>query len=159
MAPGPDDAPMKTKVVNLKHAPFDVYIGRAGHGEAGLFGNPIKKGGRCQECGDVHETGGATLPCFEKYFLRRVETDADFRQEVLALRGKTLGCFCAPRPCHGMLISTWIDKQFGGSTHFDLDALKNSKNVFEQNLHAQVQALSPSQRDLLDTWLGTGAKR
>lgn len=150
---------MKTKVVNLKHAPFDVYIGRAGHGESGLFGNPIKKGGRCQECGDVHETGGATLSCFEKYFMRRVSSDADFRQEVLALRGKTLGCFCEPRPCHGRIIASYVDAQFNATSHLDLEALKNSKHAFERNLHNQVQALSSAQRELLDTWIGTGAKR
>ena len=102
---------VKTRVVNLRNSPYDVYIGRAGHGLSGTFGNPIKKGGRCPECQQVHETGGATLPCFETYFLRRVSEDETFRNQVLALRGLRLGCFCFPRLCHGTIIKNYLDKQ------------------------------------------------
>lgn len=30
-----------TRAVNLRHEPYDVYIGRAGHGQGGYFGNPF----------------------------------------------------------------------------------------------------------------------
>lgn len=30
-----------TCVVNLRHEPYDVYIGCAGHGQDGYFGNPF----------------------------------------------------------------------------------------------------------------------
>lgn len=99
----------KTKVVNLKQHPYDVYIGRAGKGQSGEFGNPIARGQVCPICGEIHNDAGSTLPCFKQYFLKRLEEDEDFRHKVLALRGKTLGCFCKPNPCHGDIISEWCD--------------------------------------------------
>ena len=41
----------RTLVVNLNHSKYDVYIGRAGHGLDGPFGNPCRVGSRCPECG------------------------------------------------------------------------------------------------------------
>ena len=35
---------MQTVVVNIKKEPFDVYIGRAGRGQDGYFGNPFRMG-------------------------------------------------------------------------------------------------------------------
>jgi hypothetical protein len=35
---------MQTVVVNLNKEPFDVYIGRAGRGQDGYFGNPFRMG-------------------------------------------------------------------------------------------------------------------
>lgn len=93
---------MTTKVVNLKHGEkYDVYIGRAGHGEDGYFGNPYRR--------RPNESREDCIARFAVYFLARVKRDAEFRQRVLALRGKTLGCFCAPWPCHGNVIAAWVD--------------------------------------------------
>ena len=93
---------MRTRVVNLRTEEFDVYIGRAGHGYDGTFGNPIKRG--------VDGPLGSTLPAFETYFLERVDRDPVFRQRVLELKGKRLGCFCPPKKlCHGNIIVRWLD--------------------------------------------------
>jgi len=35
---------MQTVVVNINKEPFDIYIGRAGRGEDGYFGNPFRIG-------------------------------------------------------------------------------------------------------------------
>lgn len=102
-------APPATRVVNLSAEPYDVYIGRPGRGLDGPFGNPYRRGEVCARCGQLHATGESTLPCFEAYFLERVERDAVFRAQVLALRGQRLGCFCAPRPCHGSVIAKWLE--------------------------------------------------
>lgn len=99
----------RTRVVNLNFDLYDVYIGRAGQGHNGYFGNPFRKHVTCSNCLQVHQTAGDTLPCFESYFLKRIQSDSKFRQSVLALRGKTLGCFCAPLPCHGTVIAKWVD--------------------------------------------------
>ncbi len=90
----------KTTVVNLHDEPFDVYIGRAGHGYDGYFGNPFSDGGRARN-----------ITRFATYFLDRVEHDPEYRARVLALRGKRLGCFCAPLMCHGEVIARWVDRQ------------------------------------------------
>jgi hypothetical protein len=90
-----------TTVVNLRVAPYDVYIGRPGHGKAGPLGNPVAVGKRCPICGARHTKAGDTLPCYAEYLRRRCATDAPFAALVRSLRGKVLGCFCKPNPCHG----------------------------------------------------------
>lgn len=90
-------------VINIRRAQISgyVYIGRAGHGQDGYFGNPIRVGEHCPVCKDVHFAGGGTLPCFELYARKRLQSDLDYRERVKDLYGKVLGCFCKPRPCHG----------------------------------------------------------
>jgi len=95
---------MVTKVVNLFKEPYDVYIGRAGKGKSGYFGNPIplKKG----------EERGSTLLKFREYFENRIKTDPEFKQNILSLHGKTLGCFCSPQACHGGIIVEYINQYY-----------------------------------------------
>ena len=100
----------ETRVVNCRVAQADVYIGRAGHGHSGYFGNPVRLNERCPECGVIHLFGGDTLGCYKVYFLRRIDRDDEFKCRVEELRGKTLGCFCAPwLPCHGDIIVAWLE--------------------------------------------------
>jgi hypothetical protein len=99
-----------TRVVNLRRDPYDVYIGRAGKGHDGYFGNPHAVGQACTRCRTTHGTGASTLPCFTLYFQHRLGTDAEFRARVLALRGKVLGCFCHPNPCHGNVIAAFLNR-------------------------------------------------
>lgn len=100
-----------TRVANLRREAYDVYIGRAGHGYDGYFGNPYAKGATCLRCGELHLTAASTLPCFEAYFLGRLGSDREFRARVRALKGKILGCFClAGAPCHGRVIANWLDR-------------------------------------------------
>lgn len=98
-----------TKVVNLRKEPYDVYIGRAGKGKDGYFGNPCAIGKKCPVCGEIHKTGGSTLDCFKRYFYSRILTDSEFSKRVGQLRGKTLGCFCKPNRCHGDVIVTYLE--------------------------------------------------
>jgi hypothetical protein len=93
----------RTRVVNLRLEPYDVYIGRPGHGRDGYFGNPFRLRPGLER--DV------VLATYRAWFLRRVELDPKFRRRVLALRGKTLGCFCKPAACHGDVIAEWVDTQ------------------------------------------------
>ncbi len=80
----------KTRVVNLNKEPYDVYIGRAGKGKSGLFGNPYRQGSREQ-----------IIELFRKYFYKRLKEDREFAMRVRRLKGKRLGCFCPPKSCHG----------------------------------------------------------
>ncbi len=90
---------LRTRVVNMKDEAYDVYIGRPREGLTGPFGNPFR--------------AGEALKRFREYFLERVGRDAEFRAQVLALRGKRLGCYCKPKPCHGDIIAEWLDSQPG----------------------------------------------
>lgn len=106
-----------TRVVNFYKEPFDVYIGRAGKGFDGYFGNPCKVGVDCPVCKNIHKEGSETLPCYERYLYSRLASDEVFRERVRSLQGKTLACFCKPKPCHGdvlvvaveMLQKPWMD--------------------------------------------------
>jgi len=95
---------MPTRVHNIHHHGIPangVYIGRAGHGQDGYFGNPITIGQVCRVCGHVHRRGGQTLPCFERYARERLQVDPIYRARIAGLAGRDLYCFCAPKPCHG----------------------------------------------------------
>ena len=77
----------------VNHEPYDVYCGRAGHGEDGYFGNPFRVG----PDGSRNEV----IAKHRSYFHARLRWDPAFLQRVLALRGKRLGCFCVPQlSCH-----------------------------------------------------------
>ena len=104
----------ETCVVNLRLEKYDVYIGRAGKGQDGYFGNPHTMGGiYCKHCKGYHDRAGS-IAAFKQDFLKRIEEDKEFRVKVIALRGKTLGCFCKQKdyevPCHGDIYKEWLDK-------------------------------------------------
>lgn len=92
---------MTTIVVHLKHSTYDVYIGRAGHGQDGYFGNPFR----------VPPSGrrGTTIAKYRDYFYERLATDPEFKRRVHLLKGKVLGCFCKPHACHGDIIAEYLN--------------------------------------------------
>ena len=94
----------RTVVVNLRVEQHDVYIGRAGKGEAGYFGNPFP----LTRWNDAKERS-EVLEKYEAYFMKRIQDDAEFKRRVLELKGKRLGCFCKPQACHGDVIAAWIE--------------------------------------------------
>ena len=109
--------PIPTQVVHCKKEYFDIYIGRGKGGdipttpgEYGYYGNPIVKGKTCPFCKQVHETGGSTLPCYRKYLEDRMNSDPKFKDLILNLKGKVLGCWCSPGPCHGDVISQLLEE-------------------------------------------------
>gem|GEM_PF-413530 len=89
-----------TRVVNLRKDPYDMYIGRAGRGQNGYFGNPFRLG---------KQSRGATIERYRDYFLNRLRSDEQFARRVRELKGKTLGCFCRPHSCHGDVIAAYLD--------------------------------------------------
>lgn len=91
----------KTRVVNIRKETCDVYIGRAGHGKDGYFGNPFRT--------EATMTRGGTLGRYIEYFYHRLSTDKEFRRRVNELQGRTLGCFYKPNPCHGDIIKEYLD--------------------------------------------------
>ena len=106
---------MVTRVVNIHHgAPYDVYVGRAGKGKPGPFGNPIRINARCFVCGNKHGRDPHLLGCYGWWLDGKLASDPGFRARVRALAGKTLGCFCL-RPdgsglCHGTILADRADK-------------------------------------------------
>jgi hypothetical protein len=97
-----------TTVVNLRHEPCDVKICRKKDGtipeppEHGCFGNPF----RLRKENDDAERE-SVCDMFELYFLGKI-VEPVFRTAVLSLKGKTLGCFCKPKRCHGDTIALYL---------------------------------------------------
>ena len=85
---------MTPKVVHCKREEFDVYIGRGSR-----WGNPYShKEGTLAE----HVVGSRTeaIQKFEEYLLSNEELMASLPD----LKGKTLGCWCKPKTCHGDIL-------------------------------------------------------
>lgn len=89
----------QTRVVHVKEAPYDVYIGRAnGQLPESRLHNPWKVG-----------EDGTLEQCVEK-FHERLMASPDLIAAAQALKGKTLSCWCKSRGqltrlCHGDVIA------------------------------------------------------
>lgn len=85
---------MTTRVVHCKREPYDIYIGRPGP-----WGNPFVIG-----------RDGTREQVIAKYeaWLR---TSPDLLAGLSQLRGKVLGCWCAPQDCHGDVLARYADAQ------------------------------------------------
>jgi hypothetical protein len=88
------------KVVHCRRAPSGsfVYVGRPS-----VFGNPFPL-----EDPTDDTARDQVIRHYHDWFHQRVATDSVFRQAVLALRGRDLGCWCAPRRCHAEVILAWL---------------------------------------------------
>lgn len=86
-----------TRVVHCKKEPYDIYIGRPS-----VWGNPFKIG-----------KDGNREEVITKY-KEWVNNQPNLLDKIHTLEGKTLGCWCSPKPCHGdVLIDLIMNKGFG----------------------------------------------
>lgn len=97
---------MKTKVVNKYKESYDVYAGRGS-----IFGNPythldITKTQAKFQVSTIEEA----IEKYKEYFYKKIEEDPEFLRQVKLLKGKKLGCFCAPKPCHVDIIVEFLEK-------------------------------------------------
>lgn len=109
----------KTTNCNIYKERPDVYCGRGrkhlndpfqcGANDYGVFGNPVAINFPCPICDLRHTEGGSTLPCYEKYLIDRLANDNSFREAFLELKGKKLGCYCKPGPCHTDVMIKYLD--------------------------------------------------
>lgn len=76
-------------VVDFRAAPYDVYVGRPSP-----FGNPFVPG----RDGSREEV----IAKFETWLLAQPEKVALVKR---FLKGKVLGCYCAPRACHADVLA------------------------------------------------------
>jgi hypothetical protein len=83
-----------TRVVNIYREEYDVYIGRPGKGQKGKWGNPFSEGTREEN-----------IAAFREWIIQQPELLADLRE----LKGKRLGCFCAPKACHGDVLVELVE--------------------------------------------------
>lgn len=90
-----------TVVVNEKNRPKNnigvVYVGRPS-----VFGNPFRIG--------LDGNRAEVIQKFEKYARERISRDALFREQVKALHGRTISCWCKPLACHGDILARLADE-------------------------------------------------
>lgn len=88
---------MPTKVVHCKREPYDVYIGRGSK-----WGNPFRIG-----------PDGTREEVIQKYhanlIFRLSYDEENVIKELAELKDKVLGCWCAPKACHGDVIARFVD--------------------------------------------------
>ena len=85
------------KVVHCKKEKYDIYIGRPSK-----WGNPFvigKDGTREEVCQKYEE------------YIRKTPHLMDSLHELI---GKTLGCWCSPKLCHGDILIKLVMEKFGG---------------------------------------------
>ena len=88
------------KVVHCKREAFDIYIGRGSK-----WGNPFS-----------HKTGtkakhvvSSRKEAIEKYKEWILE-QPNLLEDLCELKGKTLGCWCKPKSCHGDVLVELVEK-------------------------------------------------
>lgn len=81
-----------TTVHHCKREAYDVYIGRPSK-----WGNPYTIG--------VDGTREEVIKKFLLYLSKKPE----LQRALHELRDKRLGCWCAPKPCHGDVLAAWAD--------------------------------------------------
>lgn len=89
---------MVCKVVNKFKSPYDIYIGRGSP-----WGNPFP----------IDDASGNTrevvIEKYRAYLFKQVTRGDVTIQQLIELDGKTLGCFCKPKACHGDVIASAVE--------------------------------------------------
>jgi hypothetical protein len=99
--------PPMSLVVHCQKAPYDVYIGR---GQGSIFGNPFthKEGTQAEV---VVASRAEAIQAFRDWLAGAAwqDVEPERRQAILdalpTLKGKVLGCWCAPLACHGDVLA------------------------------------------------------
>lgn len=79
---------MRTTVVHCRNAKYDVYIGRPSK-----WGNPFRLEDGQDRVAVIHQ--------YREWLLKQPELLA----AIPSLRGRILGCWCKPQPCHGDVLA------------------------------------------------------
>jgi Domain of unknown function (DUF4326) len=84
---------MNKYVVHCKKDKYDVYIGRPSK-----WGNPFIIG--------INGTRETVIAKYKKWLLNKPDLIKEAQEE---LKGKILGCWCAPNACHGDILSEIVN--------------------------------------------------
>lgn len=95
-----------TSIVNIKDTKYDIFIGR--RNTTHHWGNPFTHLDYPTKAKIKVNTVKESVKAFEDWLLgnRYANVEPERRKWILknmesVLKGKTLGCFCKPKPCHG----------------------------------------------------------
>lgn len=105
---------IRPKYKNLKEwmeDPNNVYIGRAGivfidkqrfPKKSSNFSNPYKIG--------KDGTREEVIEKYKNYITQKLKENVLLQEELFKMKGKNLGCWCAPEPCHGNVLLDLLSK-------------------------------------------------
>lgn len=107
---------MPGRVVHCRKEPYDVYIGR---GKCPVTGNLSPWGNPFSHLPDSAasyrvSTRAEAIAKYEEYIRSR----PDLIAALADLRGKTLGCWCHPKPCHGWVLIRLAEEFHGLASLF-----------------------------------------
>ena len=95
-------------VANIhRKQPYDVYVGRPRAGKAAHhapWGNPFLVG--------QHGTREQVVAMYREWLMKQPHLLARLPE----LRGKVLGCFCAPLACHADVLAELANRECAGQT-------------------------------------------
>lgn len=91
--------PLSPMVVHCKRERYDVYIGRGSK-----WGNPFS---HVRSSKATHVVSGRE-EAIERY-REWVQEQPELMESLCELRGKVLGCWCRPKPCHGDVLLELIE--------------------------------------------------
>ena len=90
------DEKIQTRVANINNGEeYDVYIGRGSKWE-----NPYRI--------DARRSRKQVIKEFREYAINSEK----IMKSILVLRGKRLGCYCAPEDCHGDVLAELAENEF-----------------------------------------------
>ena len=92
----------KTRVVHFKKKPYDVYLVRPGP-----WGNPYSHKDDTLAEFKVN-TREEAIEKYKQYFHSNPEL---MDRAKIELKGKTLGCWCKPKSCHGDVIAEFLNNE------------------------------------------------
>lgn len=88
---------MVGKVVHCRKEPYDIYIGRKnGDLPQSKWANPFVVG--------KHGKRGECIKMYREWIL----TQDHLMESLHELEGKTLGCWCKPKDCHGDVLLSLV---------------------------------------------------
>lgn len=85
---------MSKRVVHCRRDDYDVYVGRPSK-----WGNPFVIG--------YDGTRAEVIAQYEAW----IKTQPELMAALPELKGKVLGCYCAPLPCHGDVLARLANGQ------------------------------------------------
>lgn len=87
------------RVVNKYKEPYDIYIGRGS-----IWGNPYSHLDGTKALYKV-PTREESIEMYRSHLWSEIKSNRIKVEDLIALDGKTLGCFCKPKSCHGDIIA------------------------------------------------------
>jgi hypothetical protein len=113
--------PMYTNLKEWMEDKDNIYIGRAGiifidgqrfPKQPSIWANPFKVQNNRNE---------TVIHLYEKYIRNKIENEYGI-EELLKLKGKTLGCWCKPKSCHGdILIKLIKEYSYDDDSNYESD--------------------------------------